>query len=85
MQHETIRVGLVGVTGYTGMELARLLTGHPNMKLTAATSRTEAGKRLGDLYPKMDTAKLQELMARAIMLATIMGESSAREEADANA
>ena len=46
-----IRVGLVGVTGYTGMELARLLTGHPNMKLTAATSRTEAGKRLGDLYP----------------------------------
>lgn len=51
MPQEMIRVGLVGVTGYTGMELARLLTGHPNMKLTAATSRTEAGKRLGDLYP----------------------------------
>ena len=33
----------------------------------------------------MDTAKLQELMARAIMLATIIGEASAREEADANA
>ena len=41
--------------------------------------------RLGDLYPKMNTAKLQELMARAIMLATIIGEASAREEADANA
>ena len=40
MPQEMIRVGLVGVTGYTGMELARLLTGHPNMKLTAATSRT---------------------------------------------
>ena len=51
MPQEMIRVGLVGVTGYTGMELARLLTGHPNMKLTAATSRTEAGKRLGGLYP----------------------------------
>ncbi|MFQ8734759.1 MAG: N-acetyl-gamma-glutamyl-phosphate reductase [Bilophila wadsworthia] len=51
MPQEMIRVGLVGVTGYTGMELARLLTGHQNMKLTAATSRTEAGKRLGDLYP----------------------------------
>ena len=51
MPQEMIRVGLVGVTGYTGMELARLLTGHPNMKLTAATSRTEAGKLLGDLYP----------------------------------
>ena len=32
MPQEMIRVGLVGVTGYTGMELARLLTGHPNMK-----------------------------------------------------
>ena len=38
MPQEMIRVGLVGVTGYTGMELARLLTGHPNMKLTAALS-----------------------------------------------
>lgn len=46
-----LRVGLVGVTGYTGMELARLLTGHPDMRLTVATSRGEAGKRLGDIYP----------------------------------
>lgn len=41
--------------------------------------------RLGDLYPKMNTAKLQELMARAIMLATIIGEASAREEVDGDA
>ena len=39
MPQEMIRVGLVGVTGYTGMELARLLTGHPNMKLTALHKR----------------------------------------------
>ena len=41
----TIRVGLVGVTGYTGMELARILVGHPFMQLVAATSRSEAGDR----------------------------------------
>ncbi len=46
-----IRVGLVGVTGYTGMELVRLLTGHPSMQLVLACSRSEAGKRLGDFYP----------------------------------
>lgn len=51
MTHSLIRAGLVGVTGYTGMELARLLTAHPSMRLTAATSRSEAGKRLGDIYP----------------------------------
>lgn len=46
-----IRAGLVGVTGYTGMELTRLLAGHPNMRLVRATSRTEAGRPLADIYP----------------------------------
>ena len=41
------KVGLVGVTGYTGMELARLLASHPRMKLEMACSRTESGLRLG--------------------------------------
>ena len=45
------RAGLVGVSGYAGMELARLLSRHPSIKLTKAYSRVEAGKTLGDLYP----------------------------------
>uniref|UniRef100_I2PWK4 N-acetyl-gamma-glutamyl-phosphate reductase n=1 Tax=Desulfovibrio sp. U5L TaxID=596152 RepID=I2PWK4_9BACT len=48
---ETIPVGLVGVTGYTGMELARLLAVHPSLRLVRATSRAEAGKTLAALYP----------------------------------
>ena len=48
---QTIRVGLVGVTGYTGMELVRLLAGHPRMQLVQATSRKEAGTRLDEHYP----------------------------------
>lgn len=52
---QTIRAGLVGVTGYTGMELARLLAGHPSMRLVLATSRAEAGKRLDDIYPFLAT------------------------------
>lgn len=50
-----IRAGLVGVTGYTGMELARILATHPHMRLTVATSRTEAGQRLGQIYPFLET------------------------------
>jgi len=46
-----IPVGLVGVTGYTGMELTRILAGHPGLELVRATSRSEAGKTLADLYP----------------------------------
>ena len=50
----SIRAGLIGVTGYTGMELTRLLTMHPHMRLTLASSRSEAGKRLGQIYPFLE-------------------------------
>ena len=46
-----LRAGLVGVTGYTGMEISRILASHPSMRLTAATSRQDAGKRLDAVYP----------------------------------
>lgn len=46
-----ISVGLVGVTGYTGMELTRLLEGHSGFTLTRVTSRAEAGKKLAAIYP----------------------------------
>ncbi len=51
---QTIRAGLVGITGYAGMELARLLAGHPNMRLVMACSRAEAGRRLGEYYPFLE-------------------------------
>lgn len=55
------RAGLVGVTGYTGMELARLLAGHPDMELVCATSRSEAGKRLEQLFPGLMKTRLADL------------------------
>jgi N-acetyl-gamma-glutamyl-phosphate reductase len=46
-----VNAGLVGVTGYTGMELARILAVHPRIRLKAVTSRQEEGRFLADLYP----------------------------------
>jgi N-acetyl-gamma-glutamyl-phosphate reductase len=43
-----IRAGIVGVSGYSGMELARLLARHPGFSLSLATSDKWAGSRLGD-------------------------------------
>lgn len=45
------RAGLVGISGYAGMEVARILASHPDISLSMACSRAEAGKRLGDFYP----------------------------------
>ena len=45
-----IKVGIVGGTGYTGVELLRLLAPHPEVQLQAITSRSEAGKPVSELY-----------------------------------
>jgi N-acetyl-gamma-glutamyl-phosphate reductase len=59
------RVGLVGVTGYTGMELTRVLLGHPDLRLTQVTSRKEAGQPLQKIYPFLQGTDLGELVITA--------------------
>ena len=48
-----IKIGIVGGTGYTGVELLRLLAQHPNAQLTAITSRSEAGMPVADMFPNL--------------------------------
>lgn len=48
-----IKVGVVGGTGYTGVELLRLLAAHPQVDLRAVTSRGEAGRHVADLFPNL--------------------------------
>jgi N-acetyl-gamma-glutamyl-phosphate reductase len=48
-----IKVGIVGGTGYTGVELMRLLTRHPSVRLEIITSRSEAGVDVAELFPNL--------------------------------
>lgn len=48
-----IKVGVVGGTGYTGVELLRLLSRHPQVELVAITSRGEAGMAVADMFPSL--------------------------------
>lgn len=50
---QKIKVGIVGGTGYTGVELLRLLSRHPNVELIAITSRTEAGLPVAHMFPSL--------------------------------
>ena len=50
---KTVKVGIVGGTGYTGVELLRMLTLHPNAKVTMITSRKDAGTRLDAMFPSL--------------------------------
>ncbi len=48
-----IKVGIIGGTGYTGVELLRLLARHPQATLAVITSRGEAGRKVADLFPNL--------------------------------
>lgn len=51
-----ISVGVVGASGYTGAELLRIAAGHPELDVRVATADTQAGSRIGSLYPSLSAA-----------------------------
>jgi N-acetyl-gamma-glutamyl-phosphate reductase len=56
MSESSLRVGIIGASGYTGAELLRLIALHPNLELVVATGDSMAGRRAADLYPSLATA-----------------------------
>ena len=48
-----ISVGIVGGTGYTGVELLRILVSHPKVEIKVVTSRSEAGNKVTSIYPSL--------------------------------
>ncbi|MFN7751644.1 MAG: N-acetyl-gamma-glutamyl-phosphate reductase [Pseudomonadota bacterium] len=50
---DRVRIGIVGGTGYTGVELLRLLAQHPRAELRAITSRKEAGMPVAEMFPSL--------------------------------
>jgi len=52
------KVGIINVTGYAGVELARLLYQHPEVELTSVTGRSSAGQKLGTVFPHLTSIDL---------------------------
>lgn len=50
---DKIKVGIVGATGYAGVELVRLIVNHPYAELTAISSVSFEGKKISDVYPNL--------------------------------
>ena len=52
MNPRSIKTAVIGASGYSGQELLRLLLMHPSIEITAVTSRQEAGRSLGEVFPR---------------------------------
>lgn len=48
-----LKVAVVGASGYTGIELLRILSGHPEVAVTCVTSERSAGKTVADIFPSV--------------------------------
>ena len=79
------KIGIVGASGYTGVELARLLANHPHAELTVATSRQYAGQKLSDVYPNLrgltdivlEDVVIEDLVDRADLFFTAVPHQTA--------
>ena len=49
-----IKIGIAGASGYTGLELIRLLVGHPGVELTVLTSETFQGQNIAEVFPSLN-------------------------------
>jgi N-acetyl-gamma-glutamyl-phosphate reductase len=84
-EKKMIRIGIVGASGYTGVELARLLCSCPDVRLTVATSRQYKGKKLAEVYPSLaglvdivcEELQTEELAERADLFFTAVPHQTA--------
>jgi len=77
-----MKVGIINVTGYTGVELARLLFQHPQVELASVTGRSTAGQRLGEVFPHLagiDLTIEAELGDVELVFSAMPHKESARE------
>jgi N-acetyl-gamma-glutamyl-phosphate reductase len=76
------RVGIINVTGYVGIELARLLCRHPDVELVSVTGRSAAGQKLGKVFPHLagiDLTIEAKLGEADIVFSAMPHEESAKE------
>jgi N-acetyl-gamma-glutamyl-phosphate reductase len=64
-----IRAAIVGAAGYAGVELTRLLLGHPSFELVSVTSSQDEGRRVSDLYPALAGCDLAYSAHDAVVVA----------------
>ncbi len=80
-----MRVGIIGVSGYTGAELSRLLVRHPLVEISVVTSRQYAGQPVSDVFPhlkdlmdlKCENVEVNELVDKADLFFTAVPHKTA--------
>lgn len=63
LSQKSVRIGVVGASGYTGSEIVRLLANHPNFGITLMTADRKAGQSLASVFPHLISQDLPTMIA----------------------
>lgn len=81
-KNKSVKAGIVNVTGYAGVELARILSRHPAVELISVSGRSAAGKKVGEIFPHLadiDLVITSEIAAVDIAFLALPHKESAEE------
>jgi|TARA_Y100001960_G_scaffold272330_1_gene299724 N-acetyl-gamma-glutamyl-phosphate reductase len=56
---DSVKIAILNITGYAGINLARILHGHPSVEIVSVTGRSDAGKQLSEIFPHMDALDIK--------------------------
>jgi N-acetyl-gamma-glutamyl-phosphate reductase len=82
-----IRAGIIGGSGYTGLELIRLLLNHPEVEIGIATSRRFSGRKVSEIHPHLrgfmnlvyEDPSVSEVVSKSDIVYTAVPHGTARE------
>ncbi len=74
----SLRIAVLGASGYTGSELVRLLMRHPNAKIVALSAESKAGKTMAEVFPQFAPFDLPRLVKIERSTSTLSTSCSAR-------
>ncbi|GMN23991.1 hypothetical protein TIFTF001_040521 [Ficus carica] len=60
---KSVRIGVLGASGYTGSEIVRLLANHPHFGINLLTADRKAGQSIGSVFPHLITQDLPNMVA----------------------
>src|SRR5690606_7537503 len=63
MTQKKIKIGIIGASGYTGVELVRLLLCHPAAEIALLVGNSKAGQRMSELYPHLEGFSLSPMVS----------------------
>ena len=56
---DSVKIAILNITGYAGINLAKILHGHPGVEIVSVTGRSDAGKQLSEIFPHMDALDIK--------------------------